>query len=142
MSRKPNLALVGATGAVGTVMIDIINNRENTISFFTTHPPRILTKARLNVIKTNIAASAPIASKASITLLLNSGRETYRLTATSAASNERNPSGKQRTKVHHKLGKLMVYLADFQCPLWVGSCRTNRLSFRNLSVAFRPEADI
>ena len=29
MSRKPNLALVGATGAVGTVMIDIINNREN-----------------------------------------------------------------------------------------------------------------
>jgi aspartate-semialdehyde dehydrogenase len=26
MSRKPNLALVGATGAVGTVMIDIINN--------------------------------------------------------------------------------------------------------------------
>jgi aspartate-semialdehyde dehydrogenase len=29
MSRKPNLSLVGATGAVGTVMIDIINNREN-----------------------------------------------------------------------------------------------------------------
>jgi len=29
VSRKPNLALVGATGAVGTVMIDIINNREN-----------------------------------------------------------------------------------------------------------------
>jgi aspartate-semialdehyde dehydrogenase len=29
MCRKPNLALVGATGAVGTVMIDIINNREN-----------------------------------------------------------------------------------------------------------------
>ena len=29
MSRKPNLALVGATGAVGTVMIDIINAREN-----------------------------------------------------------------------------------------------------------------
>jgi aspartate-semialdehyde dehydrogenase len=29
LSRKPNLALVGATGAVGTVMIDIINNREN-----------------------------------------------------------------------------------------------------------------
>jgi len=29
MSRKPNLALVGATGAVGTVMIDIINNRPN-----------------------------------------------------------------------------------------------------------------
>ena len=29
MSRKPNLALVGATGAVGTVMIDIINNRDN-----------------------------------------------------------------------------------------------------------------
>jgi aspartate-semialdehyde dehydrogenase len=29
MSLKPNLALVGATGAVGTVMIDIINNREN-----------------------------------------------------------------------------------------------------------------
>ena len=29
MSRKPNLALVGATGAVGTVMINIINNREN-----------------------------------------------------------------------------------------------------------------
>lgn len=29
MARKPNLALVGATGAVGTVMIDIINNREN-----------------------------------------------------------------------------------------------------------------
>lgn len=26
---KPNLALVGATGAVGTVMIDIINNRPN-----------------------------------------------------------------------------------------------------------------
>ncbi len=26
---KPNLALVGATGAVGTVMVDIINNREN-----------------------------------------------------------------------------------------------------------------
>jgi aspartate-semialdehyde dehydrogenase len=25
MSRKPNIALVGATGAVGTVMIDIIN---------------------------------------------------------------------------------------------------------------------
>lgn len=29
MSRKPNLALVGATGAVGTVMINIINNRPN-----------------------------------------------------------------------------------------------------------------
>lgn len=29
MSRKPNLALVGATGAVGKVMIDIINNRPN-----------------------------------------------------------------------------------------------------------------
>jgi len=29
LSRKPNIALVGATGAVGTVMIDIINNREN-----------------------------------------------------------------------------------------------------------------
>ena len=29
MSKKPNLALVGATGAVGTVMIDIINNRPN-----------------------------------------------------------------------------------------------------------------
>jgi len=29
VSRKPNLALVGATGAVGTVMIDIINKREN-----------------------------------------------------------------------------------------------------------------
>ena len=29
MSRKPSLALVGATGAVGTVMIDIINNRPN-----------------------------------------------------------------------------------------------------------------
>jgi aspartate-semialdehyde dehydrogenase len=29
VSRKPNIALVGATGAVGTVMIDIINNREN-----------------------------------------------------------------------------------------------------------------
>jgi aspartate-semialdehyde dehydrogenase len=29
MSRKVSLALVGATGAVGTVMIDIINNREN-----------------------------------------------------------------------------------------------------------------
>ena len=29
MNRKPNLALVGATGAVGTVMIDIINKREN-----------------------------------------------------------------------------------------------------------------
>jgi aspartate-semialdehyde dehydrogenase len=28
MSRKPNLALVGATGAVGTVMIGIINSRE------------------------------------------------------------------------------------------------------------------
>ena len=26
---RPNLALVGATGAVGTVMVDIINNREN-----------------------------------------------------------------------------------------------------------------
>ncbi len=26
---KPNLALVGATGAVGTVMVDIINSREN-----------------------------------------------------------------------------------------------------------------
>ena len=25
----PNLALVGATGAVGTVMVDIINSREN-----------------------------------------------------------------------------------------------------------------
>ena len=29
MAKKPNLALVGATGAVGTVMIGIINNREN-----------------------------------------------------------------------------------------------------------------
>jgi aspartate-semialdehyde dehydrogenase len=29
MSRKPTLALVGATGAVGTVMIGIINSREN-----------------------------------------------------------------------------------------------------------------
>ena len=29
MSKKANLALVGATGAVGTVMIDIINSREN-----------------------------------------------------------------------------------------------------------------
>ena len=26
---KPNLALVGATGAVGTVMLEIINSREN-----------------------------------------------------------------------------------------------------------------
>ena len=26
---KPNLALVGATGAVGTVMVQIINAREN-----------------------------------------------------------------------------------------------------------------
>jgi len=26
---RPSLALVGATGAVGTVMIDIINSREN-----------------------------------------------------------------------------------------------------------------
>lgn len=26
---RPNLALVGATGAVGTVMVDILNNREN-----------------------------------------------------------------------------------------------------------------
>ena len=29
MSKKPNLALVGATGAVGTVMIGIINSRPN-----------------------------------------------------------------------------------------------------------------
>ena len=29
LSKKPNLALVGATGAVGTVMISIINEREN-----------------------------------------------------------------------------------------------------------------
>jgi aspartate-semialdehyde dehydrogenase len=29
VSKKPNIALVGATGAVGTVMIDIFNNREN-----------------------------------------------------------------------------------------------------------------
>ena len=29
MSKKPSLALVGATGAVGTVMVGIINNREN-----------------------------------------------------------------------------------------------------------------
>ena len=29
MSRKPTLALVGATGAVGTVMVSIINEREN-----------------------------------------------------------------------------------------------------------------
>jgi len=29
MSQKPNLALVGATGAVGTVMISIINSRPN-----------------------------------------------------------------------------------------------------------------
>ena len=29
MPRKPNLALVGATGAVGTVMVSIINEREN-----------------------------------------------------------------------------------------------------------------
>jgi aspartate-semialdehyde dehydrogenase len=29
LSRKPNLALVGATGAVGTVMVSIINEREN-----------------------------------------------------------------------------------------------------------------
>lgn len=29
MSKKPSLALVGATGAVGTVMVDIINNRPN-----------------------------------------------------------------------------------------------------------------
>ncbi len=29
MSKKPNIALVGATGAVGTVMVDIFNNREN-----------------------------------------------------------------------------------------------------------------
>jgi len=29
MGHNPNLALVGATGAVGTVMIDIINSREN-----------------------------------------------------------------------------------------------------------------
>lgn len=29
MSKKPNIALVGATGAVGTVMIDIFNKREN-----------------------------------------------------------------------------------------------------------------
>ena len=29
MSKQPSLALVGATGAVGTVMVGIINNREN-----------------------------------------------------------------------------------------------------------------
>jgi aspartate-semialdehyde dehydrogenase len=29
LSKKPNLALVGATGAVGTVMVSIINEREN-----------------------------------------------------------------------------------------------------------------
>jgi aspartate-semialdehyde dehydrogenase len=29
MSRKPNLAVVGATGAVGTVMLDILSKREN-----------------------------------------------------------------------------------------------------------------
>jgi aspartate-semialdehyde dehydrogenase len=29
LSRKPNLALVGVTGAVGTVMVSIINEREN-----------------------------------------------------------------------------------------------------------------
>jgi len=29
VSKKPNLALVGATGAVGTVMVSIINEREN-----------------------------------------------------------------------------------------------------------------
>ena len=29
MTRKPSLAVVGATGAVGTVMLDILSNREN-----------------------------------------------------------------------------------------------------------------
>jgi aspartate-semialdehyde dehydrogenase len=29
LSKKPNLALVGATGAVGTVMVSILNEREN-----------------------------------------------------------------------------------------------------------------
>jgi aspartate-semialdehyde dehydrogenase len=29
MSRKPSLAVVGATGAVGTVMLDILSKREN-----------------------------------------------------------------------------------------------------------------
>ena len=29
MSRKPSLAVVGATGAVGTVMLDILTKREN-----------------------------------------------------------------------------------------------------------------
>ena len=29
MSKKPSLAVVGATGAVGTVMLDILSNREN-----------------------------------------------------------------------------------------------------------------
>lgn len=29
MTRKPSLAVVGATGAVGTVMLDILSKREN-----------------------------------------------------------------------------------------------------------------
>ncbi|MEY3737112.1 MAG: hypothetical protein RLZZ251_828, partial [Actinomycetota bacterium] len=29
MSKKPSLAVVGATGAVGTVMLDILTNRPN-----------------------------------------------------------------------------------------------------------------
>ena len=29
MSKKPSLAVVGATGAVGTVMLDILSKREN-----------------------------------------------------------------------------------------------------------------
>ena len=29
MSIKPSLAVVGATGAVGTVMLDILSKREN-----------------------------------------------------------------------------------------------------------------
>ena len=32
MSKKPSLAVVGATGAVGTVMLDILNKRENVYS--------------------------------------------------------------------------------------------------------------
>ena len=33
MSKKPSLAVVGATGAVGTVMLDILSNRKDCLLY-------------------------------------------------------------------------------------------------------------
>jgi len=40
-TRKPTLAVVGATGTVGTVMLNILSQRRTSGARFASSPPRI-----------------------------------------------------------------------------------------------------